>query len=249
MDNELTLLANTPVLERPILRQGSQGGYVLLLQMMLRQLMFYTGEISGNFDNNTSQGVRAFQSNNRLTVDGIVGRDTWSSLTYLYSPLAICEAGFHIVQPGETLWGIARRYNISVEQLIRINNLSSTLLSVGQRLTISGTEATEPSEETTTYIVQRGDNLWSIARRFNTTVSNLKNLNNLTSDNLSIGQRLMVPISEIIPPVSETVYTVQRGDSLWSIARKFNTTVSELMSYNNLTSNLLSIGQRLRIPS
>ena len=94
------------------------------------------------------------------------------------------------------------------------------------------------------YTVVKGDSLYSIAQKFNTTVSNLKSLNNLSSNLLSIGQILKIPSSTL-----GNIYTVVKGDSLYSIAQKFNTTVSNLKSLNNLSSNLLSIGQILKIPS
>lgn len=82
--------------------------------------------------------------------------------------------------------------------------------------------------------------MWSIANKYNTTVNELKELNNLKSNNLSIGQKLLIP-------TSYTIYTVQKGDTLYSIARKFNTTVSNLESINNLKTSNLSIGQKLLI--
>lgn len=199
MNNYYQYIPNTrdsltnPVLKRPTLRYGSQGEFVKQLQMELKQLMFYNGNIDGYFGNETLKSVKAFQINNKLTTDGIVGKDTWSALIYLYSPLAIC---------GET-----------------------------------------PSDNVV-YTVQKGDTLWSISRRFNTTVTVIKSYNNLTSDLLSIGQQLIIPDTNDI-----TTYTVQKGDTLWSIANRFNTTVADIKSLNNLSSNLISIGQVLKIRS
>ena len=76
----------------------------------------------------------------------------------------------------------------------------------------------------------------------------LKSANNLKTNTLSVGQKLVIPSISVSPEVSDT-YIVQKGDSLWSIANKFNMTVSELKNLNNLTSNLLSIGQQLKIPN
>ena len=93
------------------------------------------------------------------------------------------------------------------------------------------------------YVVKKGDSLYSIASKYNTTVDNLKKLNNLSSNLLSINQVLKIPnITD-----NEETYIVQKGDSLYSIARKFNTTVDNLKKINNLSSNLLSIGQILKI--
>ncbi len=93
---------------------------------------------------------------------------------------------------------------------------------------------------TNIYIVKSGDSLYSIAKKYNTTVDELKKINNLTSNLLSINQKLIIPNSY-------QIYTVVKGDSLYSIAKKYNTTVDELKRINNLTSNLLSINQKLKI--
>lgn len=101
------------------------------------------------------------------------------------------------------------------------------------------------------YTVKKGDSLYSIAKKYNTTVTELKSLNNLTTDNLSIGEILKIPTQQTIeePTTNEVIYTVKSGDNLYSIARKYNTTVDEIKRLNNLTSNNLSIGQTLKIPS
>ncbi len=106
--------------------------------------------------------------------------------------------------------------------------------------------STPPSDNNLTYTVQRGDTLYQIARRFNTTVDAIKSLNNLTSDTLQIGQILKIPTIENEGYIS---YTVQSGDTLYAIARRYNTTVDEIKRLNNLTSNTLGIGQVLTLPT
>ena len=106
-----------------------------------------------------------------------------------------------------------------------------------------------PIDESNVYTVQAGDTLYSIASRYNTTVARLKQANNLTSDLLTIGQVLTIPDVNVIQPPEGQTYTVQAGDTLYKIALKYNTTPEALKSYNNLTSNLLQIGQILQIPS
>lgn len=88
--------------------------------------------------------------------------------------------------------------------------------------------------------------MYSIARANNTTVDKLKNINNLTSNNLSIGQVLKLPSGDTTK--DNVVYTVKKGDSLYSIAREYGTTVDALKKLNNITSNTLSIGQKLLLP-
>ncbi len=97
------------------------------------------------------------------------------------------------------------------------------------------------------YTVSRGDTLYSIARKFNTTVDNIKSLNNLANNTIVLGQNLKVPSYN--SNNNSNSYIVSRGDTLYSIARKFNTTVDEIKRINNLTSNTLTIGQVLMIPS
>ena len=149
----------------------------------------------------------------------------------------------YTVKKGDSLWKIANKYNTTVEKLKSANNLKTNTLSVGQKLVIPSISVSP--EVSDTYIVQKGDSLWSIANKFNMTVSELKNLNNLTNNLLSIGQVLKIKDSF---NNGKTTYTVQKGDSLWVIANKYGITTEELKSYNNLTSNLLSIGQVLKIP-
>ena len=127
----------------------------------------------------------------------------------------------------------------------QLNNLTSNTLSIGQTLLL-------PSALTTaeTYTVQRGDTLYGIANKLGTTVNELKQLNNLTSNTLSVGQVLKIPGSINDSETDNTIkYTVQKGDSLYSIAREYDVTVDAIKNANNLTSNLLSIGQILQIPT
>lgn len=149
----------------------------------------------------------------------------------------------YTVKKGDSLWKIANKYNTTVEKLKSVNNLKTNTLSVGQKLVIPSISVSP--EVSDTYIVQKGDSLWSIANKFNMTVSELKNLNNLTNNLLSIGQVLKIKDSS---NNGKTTYTVQKGDSLWVIANKYGITTEELKNYNKLTSNLLSIGQVLKIP-
>ena len=152
----------------------------------------------------------------------------------------------YVVKSGDNLYKIANLFNTTVDELKKLNNLTSDILSVGQILKVPESGAQEITS-TINYTVKSGDNLYAIARRYNTTVSEIKKVNNLTSNNLSIGQVLKIPTVTPSQENAET-YIVQSGDSLYSIARKFNTTVSEIKKLNNLSSNLLSLGQVLVLP-
>ena len=150
----------------------------------------------------------------------------------------------YIVKSGDTLYGIANKFNTTVDSLKKLNNLTSNALSVGQVLQIPGvTEQEVPSEvDYIEYKVKSGDTLYSIARNYDVTVDRIKKFNNLTSNTLSIGQVLKIPTS------SEGInYVVKSGDNLYSIARAYGTTVSDIMNKNNLTSTTLQVGQVLKI--
>ena len=148
----------------------------------------------------------------------------------------------YVVQRGDTLYGISKQFGVTVEELKLENDLTGNTLIVGQVLRI-------PTLETTSlYVVKKGDTLYSIANKYGVTVNSLMSLNNLSSTTLSIGQQLRIPISGDTSNENYVVYTVKVGDNLYSIAKKYGTTVDDIMSLNGLTSNLLSIGQQLKIP-
>lgn len=152
----------------------------------------------------------------------------------------------YTVQSGDSLWSIAKKFNISVEELKAANQLTSNLLKVGQILKIPKTQIEQTdTEDYIVYTVKSGDSLYKIATQYNLTTNDLINYNNLSSTVLRIGQQILIPKQKEV----EGTYTVKSGDSLYSIARKYNVTVTELMSLNNLKTSILSIGQVLQIPS
>lgn len=151
---------------------------------------------------------------------------------------------YYTVKSGDSLWSIAKKFNVSVADLKDSNGLVSSLLSIGQVLKIPVQEQEEESKNV--YVVKKGDSLYKIAKEYDTTINELIKLNNLSNTNLSIGQILKIPT--VKSEESEYLYTVKSGDSLYKIAREYNTTVDELMKLNNLSSISLSIGQTLKIP-
>lgn len=189
---------------------------------------------------------------NGLTVDELKSLNNLSSnVLHVGDTLLISSAdstgddgnnNYYVVKSGDTLWSIARKYNLSVNELKALNNLSSNVLSVGQRLIVG-------KESSNDYVVSAGDTLWAIARKFNVSIDDIKSLNNLSSNNLSIGMILKIPLYSNKQNEETIVYVVKSGDSLWSIARMFNSTVDEIKSLNSLKSNVLRIGQRLVVPS
>lgn len=157
--------------------------------------------------------------------------------------VAPADSNYYTVKSGDSLWSISRKFGITVDELKSANNLSSNLLSVGQNLIIPGKETQTTGDE---YVVKKGDTLYSIARKYNTSVDNLKSINNITTDSLAIGQIIKLPSTS---STASDTYIVKKGDSLYSIARTYNTSVDKLKEINNLTSNALAIGQVLKLPS
>ena len=172
--------------------------------------------------------------------------DNTVNLIYQVISNYLNNENIYIVKSGDSLYSIAKKFNTSVDELKKINNLSSNLLSINQKLVIPKNNINNDNNSNITteniYIVKSGDSLYRIAIKFNTTVDELKRINNLSSNNLSIGQKLIIPSNN-----SEIVYTVIKGDSLYSISKKYNTTVNEIKKINNLSNNNLSIGQKLII--
>ena len=149
----------------------------------------------------------------------------------------------YIVQMGDTLYGISKQFGVTVEEIKLENDLSNNTISIGQTLKI-------PTLETTAlYVVKRGDTLYSIASRYGVSVLELQRINNLNSTSLSIGQQLRIPINGEEDVDNYVVYTVKVGDTLYNIAKKYRVSVDNILKENNLNSNLLSIGQKLRIPN
>ncbi|MFT4412996.1 LysM peptidoglycan-binding domain-containing protein [Fredinandcohnia humi] len=155
----------------------------------------------------------------------------------------------YTVKSGDTLYSIARDYNMSVDQLKQLNNLTTNTIHVGQSLQVTGSTGESTQIQGATYVVQPGDSLYSIAQRTNTSVDQLMKNNNLTSSQIFVGQTLQISGTAITAPqqVANATYTVKAGDTLYGIARSHNMSVSELQRINNLTSTTLSIGQVLKV--
>ncbi|MCM0647937.1 LysM peptidoglycan-binding domain-containing protein [Clostridium swellfunianum] len=142
------------------------------------------------------------------------------------------------VVSGDSLWRIAAAYKVSVSDLKSWNGLTSDVIYVGQTLKVSPI-----------HIVQVGDTLWLISRKYGTTVDSLVKLNNLTTTTLKIGQ--VIKIAETAAPISVSTgtieYKVVSGDNLSTLAKKYGTTVEDIMKLNNLTSTTIYVGQVLKI--
>lgn len=158
----------------------------------------------------------------------------------------------HIVAAGESLWTISRKYNISVGELAKWNQLDENKsLTIGQELSLNpeaekGTSNPSPAHGSI-HEVQAGESLWTISRKYNLTVEELAKWNNLNvSAGLKPGQQLTLQEGERKNPEYVT-YIVRGGDSLYKIAKQYNTTVEEIMDLNKLSSSALSVGDELKV--
>ena len=174
------------------------------------------------------------------------------------------ECIVYTVKKGDTLYNIAKKYNTSIDELKRYNNLQSNLLNVGDRIVIPcniENNYKDINNNYVTYTVVKGDSLYSIANSFKTTVDSIKELNDLQSNNIKVGDKLIVDDRSGISSVLECFgnvssnnlkyqnYMVVKGDNLYDLARKFNTSVDQIKLINNLKNNNLSIGQLLKVPN
>lgn len=284
-------------------RMGSTGLDVQTIQTRLSRIRRDYPAIpaitdpQGQFQNSTQAAVTKFQRVFNLAPDGIVGKSTWYKISQIYSAVARLSEldsegdtlGIGTVPPSSVLRQGARGQDVITLQYLL--NVAATyypgipapaqdgIFGSGTQQAVTAFQRTmqlnpdgivgpmtwqalynvyhgadqnvpsppsAPNPGTVQYVVKAGDSLWLIAQKYKTTVEAIQRANNLTGDLIRVGQVLTIPVSGT---PSYTEYTVRPGDSLWLIARKYNTTVEALMRLNNLDSDLLMIGQVLKVPA
>lgn len=282
------------------LRSGSTGLDVQTIQTYLNRIRRNYPAIpaitdeAGTFGDSTKNAVTSFQRIFGLSPDGIVGKSTWYKISSLYAAVTRLSEldsegntlGIGTVPPSSVLRQGSRGPDvITLQYLLNViseyypsvpapaqdgvfgsgTQQSVTAFQRAMQLTpdgmvgpqtwrtlyevYQGIEQNIPSIGPETgsfeYTVRAGDSLWLIANKYGTTVEAIKRLNGLTSDLLNIGQVLKIPSDQNMPYIE---YTVRPGDTLWILARRYETTVDAIKRLNGLTSDLLNIGQVLRIP-
>lgn len=282
------------------LRVGSTGLDVQTIQTYLARIRRNYPAIpsitdeAGVFGDSTKAAVVKFQNVFGLAPDGIVGRSTWYKISSLYTAIArLAELdsegetlGIGTVPPGSTLrTGSTGPDVITLQYLLDLiseyypeipapvqdgifgSGTKQSVIAfqkamqldadgiVGSRTwrslydTYQGITQNVPSPGPGTgsfqYTVQPGDTLWLLSRKYGTTVEAIKQLNGLTGDTLYVGQVLKIPAPQSEPYIE---YTVKSGDTLWLLSRKYQTTVDAIKRLNGLTSDIIDIGQVLKIP-
>ncbi len=290
------------------LREGSTGLDVQTIQTYLNRIRRNYPAIpaitdpEGTFGSSTKAAVTRFQNIFGLAADGIVGKATWYKISSLYSavarlaeldsegntlgigtvpPSAVLRQGsrgqdvitlqylldvmseYYPTVPAPAQDGIfgsgTRQSVIAFQRAVGLTpdgivgqatwrKLYDVYRGIGDNVPGTGGGTQQPGGGGTgvqEYTVRAGDSLWLIARRYGTTVEAIKSLNGLTSDLINVGQVLKLPAGST---EGSWEYTVRAGDTLWLISRRFGTTVDAIKGLNGLTSDVLNIGQVLRIP-
>lgn len=177
----------------------------------------------------------------------------------------------HTVRSGETLYAIARSYNISIDNLHQWNDLNGNTLSIGQVLYVSNPASKQNSEngpiksKGAVHEVMAGETLYLISRRYDVSVNDIKSWNDLNTDLLDVGQHLNIyqssdsNVTQInttqttenapLTRPSQTYHQVERGETLYKISQQYNMSITALQKSNNLESTTLNVGQRLIVDS
>lgn len=165
------------------------------------------------------------------------------------------------VRRGDTLGKIAKRKGTTVSKLKKWNNLKSSKIRVGQKLKIwsknrSSSYAKKEPNFQGTHKVRNGESLWLIARKYETTVNQIKSWNNLKNNSIKPGQKLKIGDGKKSSSVSSSqnyslqnakTHKVKNGESLWTISQKYGVSISQLKTWNDLSSSNIKIGQKLKI--
>ena len=200
----------------------------------------------------TVAGVDGYVDKNKFTKNVLLGKCT-DCPTIEPPKDNLSEEIYYTVKRGDTLWAISQRYGVTVKSIAEINNIPNpNLIYPGQVLKILVSSEIDYNDIIdmghVLYTVKRGDNLWNISRRYNTTIQLIVQINGIKNPNLIYPGQVLKILANNNNSTSELVYVVKRGDNLWNISRRYGVTVNYLARLNNIKNpNLIYPGQILKI--
>ena len=150
---------------------------------------------------------------------------------------------YYVVKNGDSLWEIARKFDLDSKELRRFNGLATNVIHPGDRLMV--TADLKPTGAESYYQVRNGDSLWSIARNHNVSPEDIRRWNNLKNNTIHPGNSLLLKLTDTGEPILDNYYRVRNGDSLWGIARNHNVSPEDIKRWNNLKNNTIHPGNRL----
>ena len=292
VDREANLREKPFQIVRPIVPQDSVNTFQRLAQAKVRYYRVKRGDnlstIAKKYDvavddlkkwNNIKGNEVAYGKNLKINGTEVEQKSTAVAKVEIdkkgiqKDSVAVTTASFYVVQKGDNLSNIAKKFNITVADIQDWNKLTNNNVQLGASLQVVKNPTTKeevvaaPERKDIQYIVQKGDNLGNIAKKFGASLDDLKQWNNLGSNAIALGSTLIVAKNEIAivtnkatvasfkkkddyttPAKKEAEYYVKKGDSLYSISKKYpGVTISDLKKWNNIKEEELKPGMKLKI--
>ena len=291
VDREANLREKPFQIVRPIVSQDSVNTFQRLAQAKVRYYRVKRGDnlstIAKKYDiavedlkkwNNIKGNEVAYGKNLKINGTDVEQKSTTVAKVEVdkkavQKDSVVSTTSSYVVQKGDNLSTIAKKFNITVADIQEWNMLTNTNVQLGATLqvakipTVKEEVAVAPERKDIQYIVQKGDNLGNIAKKFGASLDDLKQWNNLASNSIALGSTLIVAKNEIAiitnkatvasfkkkedytpPAKKEAEYYVKKGDSLYSISKKYpGVTISDLKKWNNIKEEELKPGMKLKI--
>ena len=291
MDREANLREKPFQIVRPIVPQDSVNTFQRLAQAKVRYYRVKRGDnlstIAKKYDvavedlkkwNNIKGNEVAYGKNLKINGTDVEQKSTAVAKVEVdkkavQKDSVVTTTSSYVVQKGDNLSTIAKKFNITVADIQEWNKLTNTNVQLGASLQVAKTPtvkeevAVAPERKDIQYVVQKGDNLGNIAKKFGASLDDLKQWNNLASNSIALGSTLIVAKNEIAivtnkatvasfkkkddyttPAKKEAEYYVKKGDSLYSISKKYpGVTISDLKKWNNIKEEELKPGMKLKI--
>ena len=290
VDKEANLREKPFQIVRPIVSQDSVNTFQKLAQAKVRYYRVKRGDnlstIAQKYDvavddikkwNNIRGNKVAYGKN--LKINGVESDQKETAVAKVEIDIkgvhkdSLATPTFYIVQKGDNLSAIAKKFNITLADIKEWNKLTNSNVHLGTSLQVVKNPITKEvvtesvERKDIAYNVQKGDNLGSIAKKFGTSIEDLKQWNKLNSNTIAIGNSLIVAKNEIVIDTNkatvasfkkkeqfpstankEAEYYVKKGDSLYSISKKYpGVTISDLKKWNNIKDDELKPGMKLKI--